>query len=201
MVICVEVVSADSAKVFTDFLAAGGYENRSRSEGRKQFYRFEKPKDAAFPFMIELFSRKPDQFTLADDVHTVPIPVEDALISLSAVLIDDAYFGALKTNRRPTPHQCGFPFFRRILRRGGKLLLSCGCGISVKVVPARQMLQARLICPWRSIRRISRAVYTRPRKIAEERGIRAKLASIRSRQRAPRARASAYASRRSSGRS
>jgi hypothetical protein len=100
MVICVEVVSADFAKVFADFLAAGGYENRSRSEGEKQFYRFEKPKDAVFPFMIELFSRKPNQFILADDAHTIPIPVEDALISLSAVLLDDAYFGALKANMR-----------------------------------------------------------------------------------------------------
>ena len=50
--------------------------------------------------MIELFSRRPDQFALPDDLHIVPIAVEDALISLSAILLDDAYFGALKANKR-----------------------------------------------------------------------------------------------------
>lgn len=33
-------------------------------------------------------------------LHIVPIAVEDALISLSAILLDDAYFGALKANKR-----------------------------------------------------------------------------------------------------
>ncbi|ESQ80301.1 hypothetical protein [Asticcacaulis benevestitus] len=100
MVISVEVVSAAFAKVFADFLAAGGYEVLEGTDGPRQFFRFQKPKDPTFPFMIELFSRKPDQFALPDDLHIVPIPVEDALISLSAILLDDAYFDALKANKR-----------------------------------------------------------------------------------------------------
>ncbi len=100
MVISVEVVSAEFATVFAAFLAAGGYEVREGTEGPRQFYRFQKPKDPQFPFMIELFSRRPDQFTLPDDVRIVPIPVEDALISLSAILLDDTYFEALKANKR-----------------------------------------------------------------------------------------------------
>lgn len=100
MVISVEVVSAEFARVFADVLSAGGYEVREGTEGPRQFYRFQKPKDATFPFMIELFSRRPDQFTLPDEAHIIPVPVEDALISLSAILLDDTYFEALKVNKR-----------------------------------------------------------------------------------------------------
>jgi hypothetical protein len=87
MVISVEVVSAEFAKVFADFLAAGGYEVREGTDGPRQFFRFQKPKDPAFPFMIELFSRKPDQFALPDDIHIVPIPVEDGVAILDERLL------------------------------------------------------------------------------------------------------------------
>ena len=56
IVLCVEVVGAGFARVFADFLEAGGYEARERSTGRREFYRFHRPSDDTFPAMIELFA-------------------------------------------------------------------------------------------------------------------------------------------------
>ena len=53
MVLCVEVVSVKFGTVFADFLEAGGYRARERSTGRREFYRFRRPADEAFPAMIE----------------------------------------------------------------------------------------------------------------------------------------------------
>jgi hypothetical protein len=43
----------------------GGYQVQERSEGKKQFYRFQKPKAENYPFMLELFSRSPDGLPIA----------------------------------------------------------------------------------------------------------------------------------------
>ena len=59
MVLCVEVVDAAFGTAFGAFLDAGGYQARERSDGTKEFYRFHLPADRSFPFMIELFSRRP----------------------------------------------------------------------------------------------------------------------------------------------
>ena len=100
MVLCVEVVSADFAGVFASFLDAGGYQARERSTGRREFYRFHRPIDDNFPSMIELFARTPDTLVLPEGVELAPIPVEDDVISLSAILLDDDYYAALETAKR-----------------------------------------------------------------------------------------------------
>src|SRR4051794_13721407 len=53
MVLCVEVVDAAFGEKFKAFLDAGGYQARERSDGKKEYYRFHKPTDPSFPFMIE----------------------------------------------------------------------------------------------------------------------------------------------------
>lgn len=100
MVLCVEVVSADFAGMFTSFLDAGGYQARERSTGRREFYRFHRPNDDNFPSMIELFARTPDTLVLPEGVELAPIPVEDDVLSLSAILLDDDYYAALETAKR-----------------------------------------------------------------------------------------------------
>lgn len=100
MVLCIEVVDAAFGARFRDFLEAGGYQAAETQDGKRQFYRFHKPADETFPFMIELFSRKPEVLSLPDDVVIAKIPVEEAVISLSAILLDEAYFEALTANRR-----------------------------------------------------------------------------------------------------
>jgi len=42
--------------------------------------------------MLELFSRIPDALKLSEDAHLTPIPVDEALSSLSAILLDDGYY-------------------------------------------------------------------------------------------------------------
>lgn len=100
MVLCVEVVDAAFGKAFKAFLDAGGYEARERSDGAKEFYRFHRPKDSSFPFMIELFSRRPGTIELSEDTGLTPIPVEEDVVSLSAILLDDGYYEALQAAKR-----------------------------------------------------------------------------------------------------
>jgi hypothetical protein len=100
MVLCVEVVDAAFGEKFKAFLDAGGYQARERSDGKKEFYRFHKPTDKNFPFMIELFSRKPGTLKLPDNAGLTPIPVEEDIVSLSAILLDDDYFAAIQSAKR-----------------------------------------------------------------------------------------------------
>ena len=100
MVLCVEVVDAAFGTAFRAFLDAGGYEARERSDGTKEFYRFHLPTDPSFPFMIELFSRRPGGMSLPEDMVLTRIPVDDDVISLSAILLNDAYYAALQAAKK-----------------------------------------------------------------------------------------------------
>jgi len=42
--------------------------------------------------MLELFSREPDHFDLADDATLTPVPAGEAADDLSAMLLDNAYY-------------------------------------------------------------------------------------------------------------
>jgi hypothetical protein len=78
---------------------AGGYEVQEKSTGEKQFYRFQKPTNADYPFMLELFSRQPDVLQVADGSHLTPLPVEEDASSLSAILLDNDYICLWKVCR------------------------------------------------------------------------------------------------------
>ena len=100
VVLCVEVVDAAFAATFAAFLDAGGYQAWSTYEGERQFFRFEKPTDASFPYMIELFARPPAALNLPESDRYVRLTVEDAIVSLSALLLDEDYYAALKAGAR-----------------------------------------------------------------------------------------------------
>lgn len=100
MVLCVEVVDPAFGAAFKAFLDAGGYQARERSDGKKEFYRFHRPSDQSFPFMIELFSRKPGTLNLPEGTGLTPIPVEEDIVSLSAILLDEGYYDALQAGKR-----------------------------------------------------------------------------------------------------
>jgi hypothetical protein len=99
LVLCVEVVDARFAEKFKSFIDAAGYEVRERNDGKKEYHRFYKPKDQTFPYMVELFSRKSGVFNLPDDAQVQRVSVEDDAISLSAILLDEDYFAAVKSAR------------------------------------------------------------------------------------------------------
>jgi len=92
IVLCLEALDSDFAKAFWEFVNVGGYQNRQRSTGKKIFYRFNKPTDDSYPYMLELFSRAPDTMILGDDSHLTPIPVAEDVSSLSAILLDEDYY-------------------------------------------------------------------------------------------------------------
>lgn len=93
MVLIVEALTKDFSEQFFEFVEAGGYRNKASSIGKPQFYRFDKPKDASFPKMIELFSRT--EFELANANGLTPVHIDDEASSLSAILLDDDYYRVL----------------------------------------------------------------------------------------------------------
>lgn len=95
MVLLIEALDGSFGAVFWKFIEDGGYEHKQKSTGREQFYRFSKPREAGFPAMIELFSRRPEKMSLPFDAMLTPIHISDSAASLSAVLLNDAYYKLL----------------------------------------------------------------------------------------------------------
>lgn len=52
--------------------------------------------------MVELFARAPDGLQPAEGSHLTPIPLDEAVASLSAILPDDAYYAFIMAGRRET---------------------------------------------------------------------------------------------------
>lgn len=88
IVLCVESLDREFAEAFWAFVNAGGYERNEASTGATRFYRFQKPSDDSCPVMLELFSRQPDAIVIAGESELTPIPVDDEVSSLSAILLD-----------------------------------------------------------------------------------------------------------------
>ncbi|MEO8614822.1 MAG: hypothetical protein ABI600_06760 [Luteolibacter sp.] len=97
IVLLLEAVNPDFVAAMRKFIDDGGYEIRQRNEGGDPIlYRFAKPADARFPAMLEIFSRVPDGILLRDDQGIVPIPANEEVHSLSAILVDDAYYALIR---------------------------------------------------------------------------------------------------------
>ncbi len=92
IILAVEALSPDFVKQFWKFIDEGKYQQREKSNGDKEYYRFLKPGNPDFPLQIELFSRTPDWIILEEEAHLTPIPVDDDLSSLSAILLNPDYY-------------------------------------------------------------------------------------------------------------
>ncbi|MCK4695562.1 MAG: hypothetical protein KAT74_07355 [Candidatus Cloacimonetes bacterium] len=99
IVLIVELLESEFIKAFWNFIIEGGYEHKQKSSGKNQFYRFTKPNDSSFPFMIELFSRKLESFNLPEESTLTPIPAAEEITNLSAILLDDNYYDFIITHR------------------------------------------------------------------------------------------------------
>lgn len=97
MVLIVEALTPAFGKRFWQFIRDGGYQNRARSNGKPQFFRFDKPEDPRFPKMIELFART--DWLLDEGTGLTPVHIDDDVSSLSAILLNDAYYQALLNGR------------------------------------------------------------------------------------------------------
>lgn len=92
IILIVEALSPDFVKRFWEFIKAGDYGQQEKNPDERKYYRFLKPADSSFPKQVELFSRIPDLLELEDDAHLSPIPVDDDLSSLSAILMNEDYY-------------------------------------------------------------------------------------------------------------
>jgi len=97
IVLMIEVLAPKFVAALRAFVTEGGYELRERSDGTPMLYRFAKPMNAEFPHMLELFSRSPDGLKLADGQDVIPVGIEPDHHSLSAILLDDDYYGLIQT--------------------------------------------------------------------------------------------------------
>ncbi len=101
VVLHVEALTSAFGTTFWRFIEAGGYEIRQASDtGKPTFYRFQRPTDNSFPVMVELFSRAPDSLRTIEHGQLAPIAFDEAVSSLSAILLDDAYYAFIMAGRR-----------------------------------------------------------------------------------------------------
>ena len=99
MVLIVESLTPQFGERFWSYIRDAGYEHRNKSTGEPQFYRFTNPKSRDYPYMIELFSRRADAIALSDDAVLTPLPLDHEISSLSAILLDDAYYQFLRKGK------------------------------------------------------------------------------------------------------
>ena len=99
LVLIIEAVDANFGKKFWEYVKQVGYEHYNKSSGVPQFYRFSHPVSNQYPAMIELFTRKLDAIQLPEDAVLTPLPMDEDISSLSAILLDDDYYEFLKQGK------------------------------------------------------------------------------------------------------
>ncbi len=99
IVLSLEALTSEFVKVFWAFVKEGGYEHRQASTGKKIFYRFAKPSNNSFPFMLELFSHAGNGIEPPADIHLMPIATDDHVYDLSAILLDTNYYAFLHQHK------------------------------------------------------------------------------------------------------
>lgn len=116
IVLLVESITVEFGKQFWEFIKEAGYEHLNKSTGKAQFYRFTSPKNREYPYMIEIFSKKPNFIMIDNKSMLTPLPIDEEISSLSAILLNDTYYDLLKNGQividgvpvlRPT---CLIPF-------------------------------------------------------------------------------------------
>lgn len=99
IVLIVEAITAEFGKQFWEYIIEAGYEHKNKSSGEAQFYRFTSPRSKDYPYMIQLFSRNPEFITLDEDALLTPLPIDESISSLSAILLNEAYYELLKSGQ------------------------------------------------------------------------------------------------------
>ena len=92
IILIVEAIESGFVERFWEFIKAGAYRIQQKETEKRNCYRFKEPQTPDFPQQIELFSRISDIIELKEDMHLTPIPVEEGLSSLSAILLNEDYY-------------------------------------------------------------------------------------------------------------
>jgi hypothetical protein len=100
MVLHLEALTPKFGDIFWQFIDVGGYEIKQKSDGSPRLYRFQKPKDENFPWMVELFSKLPEGRELFEGSRLSPIPMGENISDLSAILLDSDYYDFVISGRK-----------------------------------------------------------------------------------------------------
>lgn len=100
MILVIEALTPEFVAQFWQFITDGEYTIAEKGEDERRYYRFDRPANEEFPKQVELFCRKPDAVDLQEPAHLTPIPVEEDLSSLSAILMNDDYYNYLVENTK-----------------------------------------------------------------------------------------------------
>jgi hypothetical protein len=92
IVLIVEALKPAFIIKFWKFIKDGEYLTKQIEPEKRNRYRFSDPQSPDFPIQIELFSKLPDTFETGEDAWLTPIPSDDGLSSLSAILLDSDYY-------------------------------------------------------------------------------------------------------------
>lgn len=98
LILVAEALTPEFIDRFWEFVKEGQYEEVQAESKDRKFFRFRKPTNAAFPKQLELFSRLADVITPKDGMRFTPIPVDEAVASLSAILMDKDYYQFTRDN-------------------------------------------------------------------------------------------------------
>lgn len=96
IILIVEALSSEFVERFWEFIKEGDYSDNQTGDTvgnpKHQYYRFKKPGNRDYPMQLELFSRNIGIIKNPEDIHLTPIPTDEDLSSLSAILMDDDYY-------------------------------------------------------------------------------------------------------------
>ncbi len=100
IILIVEALNAEFVTAFWKFVTSGKYRNKLKSVGKREYYRFLKPENEEYPAQLELFARNPDLLDLEKETKLTPIPIDEDLSSLSAILMNDDYYSFTLKNSK-----------------------------------------------------------------------------------------------------
>lgn len=90
------------ARDFWAFIQSGGYACWKRAEDRCVYYRFNLPANSTdavrLPQQIELFSRHPNFALENENSEVAPLPFNEDISSLSAIILDDGYYDFIRSH-------------------------------------------------------------------------------------------------------
>jgi hypothetical protein len=100
LIVIIEALKPAFGQHFWKFILEGNYARKEKSADERNYYRFTNPENPDFPKQIELFSRVPEAIALDNSAHLTPIPLDDDLSSLSAILLSDDYYHYMITHSK-----------------------------------------------------------------------------------------------------
>ncbi|MFY8187476.1 MAG: hypothetical protein ACOVLC_05895 [Flavobacterium sp.] len=92
MILIVEALSSAFVVRFWEFIKLGQYALQQKNEEERNCYRFANPAQHNYPKQLELFCKEPNMIDVNEGAHLAPIPVEEGLSSLSAILLNEHYY-------------------------------------------------------------------------------------------------------------